>query len=106
MSVPPLERHKTPLDPIIRENQARALQLGLWFDDGNIILIAENMPFKVHKSILSMKAEVFRDMFSIPQPELQEETEFMDGIPVVRMSDSWHELCIILHALYDGYRYV
>lgn len=90
----------------IIENRARAREAGLWFDDGNIILIAESTPFKVHKSMLSKKSEVFSDMFTIPQPEIQDETELIDGTPVVHMSDSWKDLSRILQAIYDGYRCV
>lgn len=40
----------------------------LWFKDGNVILIAEGTAFRVHQSLLSINSEVFRDMFSFPQP--------------------------------------
>ena len=55
---------------ILNNNTTRAVELGLWFDDGNVILIAESTSFEVHKSILSSKSYVFKDMFSIPQPTI------------------------------------
>jgi hypothetical protein len=59
----------------------------LWFDDGNIILHAESTQFRVHRSILSASSSVFRDMFSLPQPENE---NVVDRCPVVRVSDTSH----------------
>ena len=39
-----------------------------WFDDGNVVLQVESTLFRVHRSILSMRSEVFQGMFSVPQP--------------------------------------
>lgn len=36
-----------------------------FLDDGNIILLADSTLFLIHKSVLSMHSEIFRDMFSI-----------------------------------------
>lgn len=74
-----------------------------WFDDGNVVLIAEDTLFRVHRGILSHHSVVFRDMFLIPQPE---ELEKIDGCPVVHLSDGQRELGVLLSALYDGYRCV
>lgn len=40
----------------------------LWLDDGNVVLVVENTGFRVHRGILSKHSDVFRDMFSVPQP--------------------------------------
>ncbi|KAI0753681.1 hypothetical protein C8Q74DRAFT_330261 [Fomes fomentarius] len=39
-----------------------------WFYDGNIILVADNVKFRVYKGLLASRSGVFRDMFSLPQP--------------------------------------
>ncbi|KAK7690546.1 hypothetical protein QCA50_005644 [Cerrena zonata] len=104
MNQPPPKKRKADENNNIKENRMRAVQAGLWHDDGNIILIAEDTPFKVHKSMLSKKSEIFRDMFSLPQPATLDESELMDGIPAVSMSDSWIDLRCILLAIYDGYQ--
>jgi hypothetical protein len=70
-----------------------------YFDDGNIILQAGSTHFKVYRGILSAHSEVFRAMFTIPQPANE---IISDGCSIVRLSDSakdWHH---VLHALYLG----
>ncbi|TCD66526.1 hypothetical protein EIP91_001302 [Steccherinum ochraceum] len=59
----------------------------LWFDDGNVVLAAENTLFKVHRTILAHHAEVFKDMFTFPQPPQTEET--YDGCPITA-APHWH----------------
>ena len=73
----------------------------LWFDDGNIVLIAENVAFKAHRSILSRQSAVFNDMFSIPQPDV---TELFDNCPVVYLQDAASDLAIFIEVLYDGFK--
>ncbi|TCD63697.1 hypothetical protein EIP91_005102 [Steccherinum ochraceum] len=70
-----------------------------WLEDGNIILVAEGTAFRVLQSILSNSSEVFRDMFSVPQPT---DAEKLDGVPVVQMPDSKRDLSRVLNALFDG----
>lgn len=85
-------------------DKSRAVEAGVWFDDGNVIIVAQSTPFKVHRSLLSQRSSVFNDMFSIPQPPTLQGDEGMDGIPIVHVSDTWEEIAYILSALYDGYR--
>ncbi len=61
----------------------------IWFDDGNIVVVAGDTAFKLYRGILSSVSPVFKDLFSMPQPET---TETMDGCPVVLLSDSATEL--------------
>jgi BTB/POZ domain len=69
-----------------------------WLDDGNIILQAESTRFRVLRSILSASSSVFRDMFSLPQPENE---NAVDGCPVVHVSDTADDLHHVLKALFD-----
>ncbi|TDL22613.1 hypothetical protein BD410DRAFT_770177 [Rickenella mellea] len=79
----------------------------LWFDDGNIVLAAETTLFRVHRSVLAMNSPVFRDMFSLPQPE--GDTESIKGVPdvvpVVHMHDKAVDLSHLLHTIYDRHYY-
>lgn len=77
-----------------------------WFEDGNIVLVAEGAGFCVHRGVLSRHSEVFRDMFLVPQPAEGEET--IEGCPVVRLTeDGAEEVALVLEILYDGgHRYV
>lgn len=69
-----------------------------WFDDGNIILQAENTQFRVYRGILAASSSIFADMFSMPQPALCAET-MMEGCSVVHLSDSAEDLRYVLEAL-------
>lgn len=76
--------------------------LGLWFDDGNVVLVAEKTGFRVHRSVLARHSDVFRDMFLISQPEppLNDEAK---GCPIVPLVDDGAEdVATILGILYDG----
>ncbi|TBU54713.1 hypothetical protein BD310DRAFT_961258 [Dichomitus squalens] len=80
-----------------------------WFEDGNIVIIAQDIGFRLHKSILSSVSPVFRDLFSVPQPE---DAETMDGCQIVRVSDSASDLRhffrLVIRPIFDflnsGYR--
>jgi len=70
----------------------------LWFDDGSVIIRSPSLMFRVYKGILSAHSQVFRDMFSEPQPP---DGEDMDGIPVVDISDDSDDVKHFLRALND-----
>ena len=71
----------------------------LHFKDGNIILVAEGLCFRVHSGQLARHSEVFRGMMDIPQPV---DALSIEGCPVVELHDSAQELTHLLTALYDG----
>ncbi|KZP11085.1 hypothetical protein FIBSPDRAFT_913674 [Athelia psychrophila] len=72
----------------------------IWYDDGNVILQAEGVQFKVHKSILAQSSSVFQDMFSFPQPSTTD-TEMAEGCPIVHLSDSAEEVRYVLQAIFQ-----
>ncbi|KAI1781887.1 hypothetical protein LXA43DRAFT_907382 [Ganoderma leucocontextum] len=77
----------------------------IWFEDGNIVIIAQNTAFRFHKSVLSLHSPVFRDLFLVPQPSLaggEEAVETLDGCPVVRVSDTSYDFRELLRAIYGG----
>lgn len=89
----------------------------LWFGDGSVVLRAENVAFRVHKSQLSRQSLFFRDLFSLPQPGVEAGKEsnvlqdggdgMLEGCPVLRLhDDSAEDVTNLLHALYDGGPYV
>jgi hypothetical protein len=103
--------------PILRHHE-------FWFSDGSIVLLARYTMFRVHKSFIARHSVIFRDMFSIPQPdeEAMPETKRaesfdskdggeglgtmgtteVDGCPVVHLYDSPEDVASLLYALYDG----
>ncbi|KAJ6599459.1 hypothetical protein B0H10DRAFT_722708 [Mycena sp. CBHHK59/15] len=71
----------------------------LWFCDGNIVIIAGSVAFKVHRGQLRRHSEVFDDLFNIPQPKDQ---DLFDGCPWVEVYDCPSDVLYFLKALYDG----
>ncbi|PSR72331.1 hypothetical protein PHLCEN_2v11779 [Hermanssonia centrifuga] len=90
--------------PEAKENEAEPVpHEGLWFEDGNIILIAEETAFRVHRGVLSLHSEVFRNMFLVPQPsDVVEGGSTMLGLgcPFVRLHDTPEDLAMFLSILY------
>ena len=41
-----------------------------WFEDGTIILIVEDIEFRIYRGLLASQFPVFKDMLSLPQPTL------------------------------------
>ena len=78
----------------------------VWFEDGNIVVVAQNTAFRFHKSVVSLHSSVFRDLFSIPQPSLmgEEVDETFDGCPVVRVSDTSYDFRELIRAIYCSVR--
>ncbi|PIL28389.1 hypothetical protein GSI_09540 [Ganoderma sinense ZZ0214-1] len=76
----------------------------VWFEDGNIVVIAQNTAFRIHKSVVSVHSSVFRDLFSIPQPSLTVDgvNVSFDGCRVVRVSDTSYDFRELLRAIYYG----
>ena len=91
----------------------------LWFEDGSVVLCAENMLFRVHMSLLSLHSVCFRDMFAIARPRSQcaprlghdsqdaedgdDELKEFDGCPIVHLHDAAEDVAHLLNALYDPY---
>ena len=75
----------------------------LWYEDGNVVLVAESTAFCLHRSILSRKCPVFRDMFSTSHPDTQ---DIIDGRPSIHLSDASQDLAYFFDFLYNGMRCV
>ncbi|GJE90370.1 hypothetical protein PsYK624_065010 [Phanerochaete sordida] len=75
----------------------------MWMDDGNLELIADNrVAFRVHRSVITRKSNVFNDMFSFPQPPHAQNTS---GCIVIHLPDSPEDLFYFLDAIYDARKY-
>ncbi|KAI5896296.1 uncharacterized protein SCHCODRAFT_02614494 [Schizophyllum commune H4-8] len=57
----------------------------IWFDDGNIVLQAENVQFRFFQGILAAYSPFFKDVFSIPQPAAG--ADVVEGCPVMRLPE-------------------
>ena len=65
-----------------------------WYEDGNVILVAGNVEFRVFKGILADHSPVFKDMFTLPQPDTTPSETV--ACPTVDLSDSPSDLRHIL----------
>ena len=94
-----------PDDSITRDSD-------VWYEDGNIVVIAQTTAFRFHKSVVSHHSPVFRDLFSVPQPsptptegeEAVASAETFDGCAAVRVSDTSYDFRELLRAIYGGVR--
>ncbi|KAH9849256.1 hypothetical protein C2E23DRAFT_396105 [Lenzites betulinus] len=97
---------RTRLEPSVTVDDERDPEF--WLDDGNIVVVVQDVvAFRVHKSVLARRSQVFSGLFAVPQPPDEANVETMDGHAVVRVHDSLHDFKHLLRALYDGsYTYV
>ena len=65
----------------------------MWFQDGNVVLVAQKTAFRVYKGLLAQQSSIFSDLFLLPPPR---DGETIEGIPVVRLDDRAEELRHIL----------
>jgi hypothetical protein len=95
----PLKRARVDTDgEVTGPNANPTRHPDLWFDDGSVVLKAENTLFRVHRTTLSTHSTVFSDMFGIPHPPGQDEIE---GCPVVKLPDLANDVGYLLKALYN-----
>ena len=71
----------------------------LWFEDGNIILVAGETGFCVHRGVLARKATVFDDMLNASSPA---DDEMVGIIPSVKLSDTPEDIALLLDTIYNG----
>ncbi|KAF9529372.1 hypothetical protein CPB83DRAFT_852555 [Crepidotus variabilis] len=76
-----------------------------WLEDGNIVLQVEQTLFRVHGSMLARHSEVFKDMFSIPQPS-KPQGAMVENCPVIHLSDAAEDVEEILSIFYDNMKAV
>ncbi|KAJ7604137.1 hypothetical protein FB45DRAFT_941134 [Roridomyces roridus] len=72
----------------------------LWFDDGGIVIQAQNCLFRVSRAILAARSTVFKDLFC--RPESQENCESLDGCPILRLPDCSAEVTVFFKAIFNS----
>jgi BTB/POZ domain len=80
-------------------SQAISRHPEFWFTDGSVVVIVGNTAFRIHKSILVKHSGVFSDLFAIPQP--QDDTDSMEGCPVVHLPDALSDFIDVMKTLYQ-----
>ncbi|KAI0720103.1 hypothetical protein C8T65DRAFT_755303 [Cerioporus squamosus] len=84
------------------DSQVPTRDSDLWLLDGNVVIVAQDTAFRIHRGLLSRHSEVFNGLFALAEPDEPAAAELCDGCPVVRIPDSVHDFRYLLHALYDG----
>ncbi|PIL26456.1 hypothetical protein GSI_12214 [Ganoderma sinense ZZ0214-1] len=69
----------------------------LWLEDGNIVLVAGDVAFRIYRGLLTKQSTVFSDMFATGNPVAED--EHLDDCPVVRLPDGPSDLKHLLHFL-------
>ncbi|KAJ7039022.1 armadillo-type protein [Mycena alexandri] len=90
ITYPPVDRQRSEDAP------ARS---SIWYQDGSVVLQAENTQFRVHWGVLGAQSLFFRDMQDLPQPPDQ---PTVDGCAIVEMQDTALDVGYLLKALYDS----
>ncbi|KIJ24415.1 hypothetical protein M422DRAFT_785875 [Sphaerobolus stellatus SS14] len=65
-----------------------------------VVLIAENVHFRIHHDLLIRDSTIFADMFSLPGEESS--SEMVDGHPAVRLSDTAEDWTAFLKVFYGS----
>ena len=74
----------------------------VWYNDGNVVLQAEHMLFKVYLGILQAQSPFFRDMFTLPQQDSNLSEKYEDCPLVVMQGDRAADVRVFLKALLDS----
>jgi hypothetical protein len=67
------------------------------FDANFILRSSDLVDFRVHKSVLATVSPFFKDLLSLPQPS---DSEMVDGLPVVQLSEDSELLNSLISILY------
>jgi hypothetical protein len=86
------EDPESPIDPATSPLEPFDLS------DANLIIRSSDLVnFRVHKSVLAVVSPFFRDLLSLPQPS---DSESVDGLPVVELSEDSELLKSLVSMLY------
>ena len=74
----------------------------VWYDDGNVVVQAENIVFKVFRGILASNSTVFADMLSVPQPINMTGPDMYDSCPLIQIYGTPEDARHFLKAIHDA----
>ncbi|KDR69924.1 hypothetical protein GALMADRAFT_897108 [Galerina marginata CBS 339.88] len=78
--------------------------MALWFDDADVVFQAGQKLFRVHRSILSARSAIFRDMFSMPPPapENASSESTVEGCTLIKLPDDAFDVYNFFLAIFDA----
>jgi hypothetical protein len=73
-----------------------------WFEDANVIILAQTAQFRVHKAVLALHSSVFKEYFAVSPEENGSRLEVIPEypVPVVKVESDVVGIEITLKALY------
>ncbi|TFK79551.1 hypothetical protein K466DRAFT_668082 [Polyporus arcularius HHB13444] len=76
----------------------------VWYADGDIVIIAQETVFRVHKSVVARHSKALECMFQpISWGGQADLTNTFDGLPTVRVTDTAYDFKHFLLVVYDGF---
>ncbi|KAF9526624.1 hypothetical protein CPB83DRAFT_816709 [Crepidotus variabilis] len=97
----PIKRSRSETIDLVAEKQETVSSRNFWFDDGNVVLRAEQTLFRVHGALLARHSKIFKEMFTVAQPDNSLETT-LQSTPVFSLSDTVVDLEQLLFIFYDN----
>ncbi len=85
---------RAPLPPPLEGLQPHS---EFWIEDGNLILVARDVAFRVYRGLLAKQSTVLGEMAAKSSEDVYE--AIFDGCPIVRLSDSPQDLTHLLRIL-------
>ncbi|KAM5539614.1 hypothetical protein V8D89_006723 [Ganoderma adspersum] len=71
----------------------------IWFDDGNVVLLARGTAFRIYRGLLASQSPVFAEMFAPSTSILDKAAKTFDECPAVQVDDSPYDLAHLLRLL-------
>ncbi|KAI0796264.1 hypothetical protein BC629DRAFT_1592496 [Irpex lacteus] len=88
-----------PQDTEVRLSPSYVHDAEYYLDDGNVVIAVQNTVFRVHRSVLSMHSDVFRDMFAVSQATT---AETLDGCPLIHLQEDARMFGKMIDTFYRG----
>ncbi|PCH44678.1 hypothetical protein WOLCODRAFT_145110, partial [Wolfiporia cocos MD-104 SS10] len=89
-------RQDTDIDKSSSDTAQPARDDSFWYEDGDVVLVTNEVAFCVYKGLLAKRSEALRDMFNSAKPTVGGP---FDGCLVVQLGDSPFEIRHLLDAL-------
>lgn len=71
----------------------------LWFEDGGLIIQADQSLFKIFKGMLAARSSVFKSSFDDASATTK---SYLDGCDLLRVPDSASDMTYFLKAIFDS----
>jgi hypothetical protein len=85
---------------LLQSEGTSVIRSEIWYEDGSVVLQAQDTQFRVHWGVLAQQSSFFRDIQDLPQPSNQPS---VDGCPIVELQeDDSADVEYLLKVLYSS----